>query len=105
MFKENEDFEFLDDEYHGTTLIKILSGDFENVIFNYGTVSVVEQDPPTLKYEYMISETGNFDLEDLKNNEDFVKLMGDLLSHIIQNYFKDEDGEIRTDNFKKLNLQ
>jgi hypothetical protein len=70
--------------------IVILSGKFEDVIYNYKVVKFnMDTDPPRLTFEYEIMGGE----EDIDNTQDFIKVIGDILVDIITN--KDiKEGEV-----------
>ena len=50
---EGEDYGFIDmDGVDKVTSIRILKGKFEGVVYHYGTIEVVEEDPPRIKFDY-----------------------------------------------------
>ena len=108
--KEGEIYEFLDlDGLKKISAIRIIDGEFKEVVYHYGTVKVVEEDPPIIKFEYFIDNEGNFELDDLKHNKNFDTLMGDILVSIFdKNILKKEkviDESFRVVNPEKSDLQ
>lgn len=108
--KEGEDYIFVDNvDEHQVTSIRIKKGEFQGVLYHYGKIGVVEEDPPRIKFDYFIDDPGNFEFDDLISNEKFDTLMGDIIVSIFDNNVlkrkKEIDGPIRTNNPEKLNLQ
>ena len=108
--KENEVYEFLDlDGSKIISAIRVIDGEFKGVIYHYGTVEVVEEDPPRIKFDYFIDNEGDFELDDLKYNKNFDTLMGDILVSIFDNnILKKEkviDESFRVVNPEKSDLQ
>jgi hypothetical protein len=110
--QENLDYDFVDNVGEGVvTSIKILRGKYEDIVYHYGTVRVVEEeDPPRIQFEYTIEEFGNHDLEDLKKDQKFITLLGDILVSIFDNNVLKKERELlddapRTDNLEKPDLQ
>ena len=108
--KEGEDYIFVDNtDQHQVTSIRIKKGEFKGVLYHYGKVGVVEDDPPRIKFDYFIDESGEFEFDDLISNEKFDILMGDILVSIFDNNVlkrkKQLDDTIRTNNPEKLDLQ
>lgn len=59
---------------------------YDGVRFIYGTVSIKEDaklDMATLTFTYNINDPGEFDHDDLRQDEKFNNYLGDLLTHII----------------------
>jgi hypothetical protein len=99
--KQNEEYIFLDEtvlegvDEKETTSIKIIKGEFTDVIYRYGIIEVVDTEkPPKIKFDYYILNTGNFDIEDLRNNKKFVTVMGDILVSIF------DDNILKKENIK-----
>lgn len=85
-YTENKDYSFV--EVNGSTGIKILTEDYNNVIFTYYDVSVsdVEEDseiPPILSFNYDIIDSNNY--VDELFDEDFKNKIGDILMSILLN--------------------
>jgi hypothetical protein len=79
-----KDFSFHDFEDSDLTGILILRPKYENVIYYYTNASIEEVGMGArLKFGYQIVKSGNHNKKDLENSEDFVTLLGDILSQII----------------------
>jgi hypothetical protein len=79
-----KDFSFHDFEDSDLTGILILRPKYENVIYYYTNASIEEVGMGArLKFGYQIVKSGNHIKKDLENSEDFVTLLGDILSQII----------------------
>lgn len=84
--KENKDYLFTeiivaDELVHG---IKILQGDYENVIYYYGHVKVVpENDLFNLAYQFTVWDSAGHLRDTLVKSQDFKNLLGDILVAII----------------------
>lgn len=83
--EEGKDYIFdISENNAGSINIKLTSGIFEGVIYNYGKVSGEEdkeKDEFYLQFEYNVVEPNG--LENLENNIDFKNHIGDVLSSII----------------------
>ena len=101
MYKENVDFQFYDIEDYGLTAIKILRGEFKDVLYYYQGASISEEgEMARLKFGYQVLEAGSFSVEFLTNSEEFNTLMGDLLSQlIIKEDVYGQTGTIDTEEF------
>jgi hypothetical protein len=109
--QENLDYAFVDaDDKGDITPIKILRGKYEDIVYHYGVVKVVEgEDPPRIQFDYSIEEFGEHDLDDLKKDQKFVTLLGDILVSIFDNNVLKKEKELsddatRTNNLEKPNL-
>jgi len=79
-----KDFSFHDFEDSDLTGILILRPKYENVIYYYTNASIEEVGMGArLKFGYQIVKSGNHNKKDLEDSEDFVTLLGDILSQII----------------------
>jgi hypothetical protein len=90
---------------HELCKIKLTEGKWENLIYNYKTVKIIEKDggDAILKFDYDIVETPtNLDIDNLtpKDKQNFENLLGDVLVNIIERDI-DED---RTDNSDKSDI-
>ena len=108
--KEGEVYEFADlDGVEKLTAIKIIKGKFEGVVYHYGKVGVVDEDPPRIQFEYFLDEPGNFSFDDLQSNKKFDTLMGDILISIFDNNIikkeKDIDESSGIIDIKESDLQ
>lgn len=104
--KEHRDFIFLDAPDDQLTLIKIISGEYSDIIFHFGKVSVdVQGDIPRLKYEYFIDEYGKFSQESLQKDEKFYTMLGDILVSIIEQNLGEVDAPTRTDDTEEFDPQ
>ena len=108
--KESIYYEFVDND--GTkqiTSIRILKGKFEGVVYHYGKVEVVDENPPRIKFDYYIDDPGKFEFKDLKSNKKFDTIMGDIIVSVFDNNVlkkeKEIDDEAGTDDSKEFNLQ
>ena len=85
-YKENDDYVFL--EVNGSTGIKILTEDYNNVIFTYYDVSIsdVEENsdiPPILSFNYNVIDSCGY-IDELFD-EEFKNKIGDILLSILLN--------------------
>ncbi len=82
------DYKFVESnevEFYG---IKLLTGQWKDVIYIYGKVKITEQpelDLATLGFTYNIQESGEFEADDLINDPKFKDYLGAVLQHIMEN--------------------
>ena len=86
--KEDIDYKFRDDLTEKLTPIEILSGPFEGVIYEYGTMDLDESDKKgdqtgPLKFQFSIQNPGKLELMYLKGNVKFVREIGEILYSIL----------------------
>jgi predicted Zn-dependent peptidase len=74
--------------------IKLKGGDFDGIIYIYGSVTFSEDDPRVLTFEFeVLSNPNNKVYED---SEEFESVMGDILIQEIDKHMSDNDR--RNDN-------
>jgi len=104
MLEENVDFRFVDFKDSDITGIELLVDQFNGVVYHYTNAAVAEEDGQAkLKFGYVLVHPADHDIDDLQQNPEFHKIMGDLLTYIIT--LKMEHNETRNDNNQKPYLQ
>lgn len=82
--KEGVDYKLYNFPDSDVTGVHLLKGEYRNVIYCYGKVKFIEEGYlARLSFSFEIIEPGEYDIETLKNDEKFVTIMGDILSHLI----------------------
>jgi len=82
-YQINEDFRFLDSDHNEISDISILRGKYAGVIYRYGKAKIVEEGSfARLSFDYTIINPSSFDMNDLQNDEEFVTMIGDILTEI-----------------------
>lgn len=86
LLKENEDFLFTEiiiaEEL--VNAVKILRGDFENVVYYYGHVKMVPKDQLfNLAFQYTIWDSAGHSKAELSKSQAFMTQLGDILVAII----------------------
>lgn len=78
------EYRFQQSPWDDATWVEITSGKYSGVIFSYGMVKL-NQDSyiPQLSFDYKIHELGTHTMEHLTGNEEFITIMGDILTEII----------------------
>lgn len=101
--KEGEDYKFVDFTDSDITGIMILKGDYAGVVYHYGKVRVVEQGEfAKLEFGYTLVNPGKHDIDLLQNDDNFVTIMGDVLSEILM---KQANETIRNHDPEEFDLQ
>ena len=93
-FVEND---FSDDSWH----IKINQGVYKDIVYKYGKIQVKEKDEQaTLSFQYKIIDLPeHLDEQDLNCSVEFMDMLGDILTHIIEDSF--ETGRFKLGNNDK----
>lgn len=94
-------YKFQNSPWDESTWVEITEGKYSSVVFSYGMVRFSwELDIPKLKFSYNILHSGNHDLDLLKNDQEFVTIMGDILTEVIIT-----NESTRTNNPQESDLQ
>lgn len=103
-YQVNEDFHFLSSEEDDSiTDIGILKGKYAGVVYQYGRAKIVEEGSfARLAFDYTIINSSLFDTNDLQNDEEFVTMIGDILTEIL---LEKPDEKTRNYNTEELNFQ
>jgi hypothetical protein len=104
--KEGKDFEHYQiqnpEKDKEQTVFHILKGKYKSVHYTYHGARVVEDNGMgKLEFAYTIFEPGELDIDDLNNDEEFVTIMGDILTIYLEERI---NGQTRTDDTQELNL-
>lgn len=110
-YKENKDYVFIDvnrktddGEEDKITGIQIIKGKYKDVVYHYNKARVSEQGAmAVLQFSYTTLHPGEHDIDELQNDQDFVTLMGDILTEIM--LAKADNESTRTNNPQELDLQ
>jgi hypothetical protein len=103
-YQIDEDFHFLSSEEDDViTNIGILKGKYAGVVYQYGKAKIVEEgDFARLSFDYTIINSSSFDMNDLQNDEEFVTMIGDILTEIL---LEKPNEKTRNYDTEELNLQ
>lgn len=85
QFKEGVDYTYIIPETEDTTVnIKLLNGEYENTIYQYGKVKFEEEKDGAiyLRFIYNVIETP-LNKEELEKNSEFKNYIGDILVSIM----------------------
>ena len=103
MPKEGVDYKFIDFTNSDITGIQLLKGLYINVVYHYGKVRVKPQgEVGVLEFGYTIVQSGKHDIDELQKNQDFITIMGDILTEILT---KQTNETARNYNFEEPDLQ
>jgi len=102
MPKENEDYRFIDFTDSELTGIQILKDEYAGVVYHYGKVRVKEQgEMGVLEFGYTLVNPGKHDINLLQKDDNFVTIMGDILTEILT---KQANETIRKNDTEEFNL-
>jgi hypothetical protein len=93
--------EHSDSELYG---VKILKGEYKDVIYTYGKVNITEDEEEVqavLKFDYRIEYVPEgLNKKDLEESYNFKNLLGDILKELFEEKFNDEstDTDTKDDN-------
>lgn len=78
------EYRFQQSPYDDATWVEITSGEYSGVVHSYGQVKFSEEyGMPKLSFGYTIISSGKYDVEALQSDQNFVTLIGDILTEII----------------------
>lgn len=98
--KEGVDFEFFDFPDSDLTGIHLLKGEYRGVIYYYKMASFSEAEGyPKLTFSYEIYQTGKLTHTELITDQNFDKLIGEILTELLVNNEK-----TRTDDIEESDL-
>jgi len=104
VFEELRDYKFHD---YGTDVsaIELIRKPYNGVFYHYGSVGFDDDNGVgVLKFSYTIINPGRYTEETLKGDQEFLTLLGDILTHILLSD-RDIDEETRTNNTEEPNPQ
>lgn len=97
--KLNKDYEFYNLVDSDLTGIRLLTGDYREVIYLYGRVGIEEKGAiASLQFDYNVINPGNHTIESLQSDDKFVTIIGDILRELLIN------GQTRTINPEESDL-
>jgi hypothetical protein len=101
-YKEGEHFNFINSPDDTATAIQLLIPNYEDVVYQYHQARVANEGSiPKLQFGYTIFYSGKHDIDVLNSSNEFVTIMGDILSQLI---IDKENYEIRDNNSEEPNL-
>jgi hypothetical protein len=82
--KKIPEYRFQEAPMSDGTWVEITTGEYANVVYSYGKVSFSDElGVPKLQFGYSILHSGHYDLDGLQTDQNFVTIMGDILTDII----------------------
>ena len=105
MYKEGEDYRFINFEGNDITGLELLVDKFKGVVYHYHKARIQEQgELATLQFGYTIIYPGENDIDELNTNQEFHKLIGDILSQLLMDKVR-QDESFRDNNTEEFDLQ
>jgi hypothetical protein len=84
IFEEGVDYSFVEIENVDVSAVKLLKGEYKDVIYCYGKASVNEEGVAArLKFDYIIVDSCKYSVEELIQDEKFHTIIGDILVEMI----------------------
>jgi hypothetical protein len=104
QLEENIDYKFVESNDGNAIGVGFLRGKYQGVLYHYGKARVVEDEGfAKLQFSYTIDFAGQHDPDELTNDPDFHKIMGDLLTKILSAQIQDE--KTRNYNSQEFDIQ
>ena len=89
------DYDLFQDD--GYTSVNILKGKYAGVVYHYGYAQIKEEeDAARVHFDYTLVESGNFTFDELTEDTELHKIMGDILTEIL--WSKVEHDRIESEN-------
>lgn len=77
-----EDYDLFQED--GYTSVNILRGKYAGVVYHYGYAQIKEEDDVArVHFDYTLVESGNFTFDELTEDKELHKIMGDILTEIL----------------------
>lgn len=103
--KEFKDYRLFDYQYpdgRNATGIELFIKGYEGVLYHYQEARVVEEGEfGRLQFGYTLLEPGEHSFDELQNDENFVTIMGEILTQVLLKKIDDETGK---NDSKKLGV-
>jgi hypothetical protein len=104
-YKEGIDWQFVNPDGYSfedapVTAIGLLMDEYKGVLYHYHKARVVEEgEGAKLQFGYTILQSGQHDIDNLMKDDNFIEVMGDILSDIIVTQQQSEQSKVT--NFMK----
>jgi hypothetical protein len=104
---EGIDYEFIFPEENKTeTHIKLKNGKYTGTVFKYGKVKLLEHnDGPHLHFAFDVIQSTIMEPKKLQKDKQFTQYLFEMLLELMADSDEEIIDEIRTDDFKKSDLQ
>lgn len=77
-------YRFQDSPQGDSTWVEITGGKYAGIIYSYGGVKMdMDSGLPKLSFGFTVLHSGEYDIGQLNSDEEFVTVMGDILTEII----------------------
>jgi hypothetical protein len=99
-FKDYRLFDYEDASGRQATGIELFVEGYEEVLYHYQEARVVEEGEfGRLQFGYSIIHPGNHTVTELHEDENFVTIMGEILTQVLMKKLNDETGKDNTQKF------
>lgn len=103
-YKENIDYKFVEFN-EDISAVELLKPPYKSVIYHYGNVKFVQEgELGVLNFNYSIINTGIYGEDELQNNNDFIQVIGDILTHLIT-IERGNNGQTRKNDIEEFDAQ
>ena len=95
-------FDYDNGEGEPLTAIELLIKEYEGVLYHYGKVQLIDEGEfNRMKFDFVILHPGEHEMAVLEQDQNFVTIMGDILTELLLKKFEDETG---TNNPKEFGV-
>ena len=102
MPKHNIDYVLIDSDDRKITGIGVKTGKYAGVLYHYGKAQVKEEGEfARLQFSYTVVSSPTIPIDDLMTDEEFHKLIGDILTDILMSH-ENRYEEIRNDDSEEF---
>jgi hypothetical protein len=92
----NVDYELVQNEEN--TSVHILQGKYAGVVYHYGYAQIKEEeDVARVHFDYTLVESGDFSFDELSEDKELHKIMGDILTEILWSKVEEKELQSKTE--------
>lgn len=80
----DKDFEFVNTANTEFMCVKVLTGDYKDVVFHFGVITPEERDDELyISFDFTVLESGDTDIDKLADDTNFHTVVSDILNTIL----------------------
>ena len=99
-FKDYRLFDYEDEHGRKATGIELFIKEYDGVLYHYQEARIIEEgEMGRLQFGYSIIDPGNHNITELHKDENFVNIMGEILTEVLIKKIDDETGKNNTQKF------
>jgi hypothetical protein len=96
QLEHNVDYELVQNEEN--TSVHILQGKYAGVVYHYGYAQIKEEeDVARVHFDYTLVESGDFSFDELSEDKELHKIMGDILTEILWSKVEEKELQSKTE--------